>query len=51
MPSKSKAAKNGSKAVIKREPVDVPVDEEGPIVALIDQQLLSLKKLKIQVFT
>ena len=49
MPPKAKATKGGAKAVIKREPVDLTVDDEGPIVALIDQQMLSLKKLKTTV--
>ena len=49
MPPKAKATKGGAKAAIKREPVDLTVDDEGPIVALIDQQMLSLKKLKTTV--
>ena len=50
MPPKQKAIKGGNqKVVVKKESVDTPLDEETPLIALLDLQIASIKKIKIQV--
>jgi hypothetical protein len=49
MPPKVKSVKGTQKALIKKEITDAAVDEEIPLLALLDLQLASIKKLKLQV--
>ena len=49
MPPKVKSVKGTQRAFIKKEAADAVVDEETPLLALLDLQMASIKKLKLQV--